>query len=599
MPVLSQILLYLLFALITVPIAKKCKLGSVLGYLIAGILIGPIFGLIGSEVSTVQHFAEFGVVMMMFLIGLELKPKEIWHMKYQLIGLGGCQILLSTFLLSVVLLFLFSFPWNQALTLALIFALSSTAIVLQSTREINQMNTKAGQSILSVLIAQDIAVIPIYAILPLLIYSSGSINSESERSFIGSLPGYIQAIIILLSIMTMILIGRFVLQHVFRYIAKTKLVELFTALVLVLVISVAIIMQSLGLSEALGAFIAGVILSDSAYRHEIESQISPFKGLLMGIFFISIGASINFSIFIQDWLFIVTLTFFLILGKVFVLMLLAKLYRLKKSDFWQFSLSLAQGGEFAFVLIGFSVTLSLISLSIAEISTLAVILSMLITPIFFLVYEKFILPHYQSVKNKDSDKINHDSSVIIAGAGRFGQVIARVLHANDYNPVILDSDINTVDTFLKYGGVAYYGDALNPELLISAGITDTRLFIAALDDRESQTKLIHLLRRHQKDLLIIARAVDRHHVYELEEAGANYIIRETFESASLAAIEALVMLGWTKESAKNKVDIFKIHDQQSLYELKEMWLNNGEDKNYISQAEKNRKILNELMKKDL
>ncbi len=595
---LSQAALFLFFAIITVPIAKKFKLGSVLGYLLAGILIGPLFGLIGSEVSSIQHFAELGVVMMMFLIGLELKPKEIWHMKSQLLGLGGMQIVLTTILLGLSTHFIFRFELYPSIALGLIFSLSSTAIVLQSLQETKQLNTKAGKSILSVLISQDIAVIPIFAILPMLVISSTNASVANRHlGFMASLPGYVQALVILAVIILMIFVGKYILRYVFRYVAKTKLVELFTALVLLLIIAVSLTMESLGLSAALGTFIAGVILSESEYRHEIESQISPFKGLLMGVFFISIGASINFVLFAQNWIYILVAVLLLICIKIIILALLAKVYRLKTTNFWLFSLSLAQGSEFAFVLLGFALTLGLFQSYIVSIAILVIILSMLLTPIIFLIYERVILVKYQNKQNMPNDTIAHQSNIIIAGAGRFGQIIARVLNANQHEPVILDYDIDMVETFRKYGNTAYYGNALLPEVLISAGIMNSTIFVAALDDRDSQTELVAMVRRHEKNIKIIARARDRHHAYELEEAGANYVIRETFESASTTAIEALIMLGDDKDIATQKVNIFKAHDIESMKKLKQEWLENGTNKDYIDHANTNKQMLAALMAK--
>ncbi|WP_150466815.1 monovalent cation:proton antiporter-2 (CPA2) family protein [Francisella sp. SYW-9] len=593
---LTEATLFLFFAIIVVPITKRLKLGSILGYLIAGVLLGPLFGLIHDNVESIQHFAEFGVVMMMFLIGIELKPKKVWELRYSLIGLGGLQVIISTVLLTFICIFIFNISWNQALAISLILSLSSTAIVLQSLQEARQSNTKAGQSILSVLISQDIIVIPIFAILPLLILKHTVVSIDRHHNnFIVSSP-VIHAIIIFITILIMIIVSKLLLRHIFRYIAKTKLPEIFTGLVLLIVISVSIFMNYLGLSPALGAFIAGVILSESEYRHEIESQISPFKGLLMGLFFISIGASISFHILVTNWEYVLLGVFLLMSSKMLVLMFIAKIYKFDKSNFWLFSLSLTQGGEFAFVLLSFTLTIKLIPSNTVDIITLIVILSMLLTPLLFMLYEKIILPICQNQNNRDADNIEHCSKVIIAGAGRFGQIIARVLKANDYNPVILDNDINTIETFRKYGNIAYYGDALNPELLISAGTREAKVFVAAIDDRDGQIDLVSMIRRHQKEIIIIARAKDRHHVYELKNAGANYTIRETFESASSAAVETLVRLGEDKRIAKLKVDKFKAYDNESLEAAEEMWLKNGEDKDYINQATINRNVLSELMK---
>ncbi len=591
---MTQIALYLLFALITVPIAKRLKLGSVLGYLIAGVLLGPLFGLIGSEALTIQHIAEFGVVMMMFLIGLELRPKSIWQMRYQLLGLGTMQVLISALILTVLMVFLLQFTWQSALAVGMVLALSSTAIVLQSLQEIKQMDTKAGQSILSVLIAQDIAVIPIFSILPILVVGDQVMNTQ-HQSWLSHFPAGIQALIIFVIICLMVLIGKYIMRYVFRYIAQTRLAEIFTALVLLLIIGVALMMESIGLSAALGAFIAGVILSGSEYRHEIESQISSFKGLLMGVFFISIGTSIHFSVLQAHWQHIILYVIVLMLIKMVVLMLLARVFRLKGADFWLFSLSLTQGGEFAFVLLSFAVSLSVLTMGVSEIITLVVILSMIITSILFLMYEKVILPHYQGRNNAPEDSIAHQGKVIIAGAGRFGQIVARVLRANKYESVILDYDSNMINTFRRYGNRAYYGNALNPEMLLAAGIESAEVFVAATNDQEAQTALVRLIRRHSSRIQIIARATNRHHVYELEEAGANYVIRETFESAAKAAEEVLIKLGDSKESAFEKVSIFKEYDQKTLEKLKTLWLKSGESKVYINQLTANSDTLSQLM----
>lgn len=515
-------------------------------------------------------------------------------MRYQLLGLGTMQVLISALILTVLMVFLLQFTWQSALAVGMVLALSSTAIVLQSLQEIKQMNTKAGQSILSVLIAQDIAVIPIFSILPILVVGDQVINTQ-HQSWLSHFPAGIQALIIFVIICLMVLIGKYIMRYVFRYIAQTRLAEIFTALVLLLIIGVALMMESIGLSAALGAFIAGVILSGSEYRHEIESQISSFKGLLMGVFFISIGTSIHFSVLQAHWQHIILYVIVLMLIKMVVLMLLAKIFRLKGADFWLFSLSLTQGGEFAFVLLSFAVSLSVLTMGVSEIITLVVILSMIITSILFLMYEKVILPHYQGRNNAPEDSIAHQGKVIIAGAGRFGQIVARVLRANKYESVILDYDSNMINTFRRYGNRAYYGNALNPEMLLAAGIESAEVFVAATNDQEAQTALVHLIRRHSSRIQIIARATNRHHVYELEEAGANYVIRETFESAAKAAEEVLIKLGDSKESAFEKVSIFKEHDQKTLEKLKTLWLKSGESKVYINQLTANSDTLSQLM----
>lgn len=596
MEILSQVFIYLLFAVIVIPISKRLGFGSVLGYLIAGILIGPILHLVGNEVGSVQHFAEFGIVIMMFLIGLELKPSMLWALRGQLIGLGGLQIVLSTIALAAIAISM-GFSWNEAIAIGMILSLSSTAIILQTLRENGYLKTTAGQSIFSVLLSQDIAVIPILAILPLLALQSSI--PETNTSLIEGMPHWLHALLVVACIILIILSGRYLLRPIFRYIAQTKLMEIFTAFALVLVIGIALLMESLGVSPALGAFVAGVVLSDSEYRHEVESQILPFKGLLMGVFFISIGAGINFNLFFENYQEIALWVAFLMISKCVVLMFLAYIFKLKKADFWLFSLSLSQAGEFAFVLFSFVGGLYILTAATISLMTLVVIISMILTPILFVLLEKVIMPLFAQEDQKQADLINHKSHVIVAGVGRFGQVITRILNANKFNPIVLDHDAQTIEAFRKFNNRVYYGNALIPGVLASAGLADARLFVAAIDDREGQITLVQLVKRHLPNLPVIARARDRHHVYELEQAGADFVIRELFESSILAAEKALIFLGESEKKAKRKIRLFKKNDIEMLQSLKQSWLDNGVDAAYVNKATENFATLTTIMQTEL
>lgn len=595
MDFLSQAFVFLTAAVIAVPIANKAGLGSVLGYLIAGVVIGPVLGIVGAEAEDIKHFAEFGVVMMLFIVGLELQPAMLWRMRGQLVGLGGMQVLGTTVLITCVALG-FGLDWRMALAVGMILALSSTAIVLQTLNEKGLMKTPAGQSSFSVLLCQDIAVIPMFALLPLLAVAevtSGG-DDHGHHNILEGLPGYLQAIAIIAVIAGIIAGGHYLLRPAFRFIAKSRLREIFTAMALLLVIGIALLMNLIGLSPALGTFVAGVVLSSSEYRHELESDIDPFKGLLLGLFFISVGASIDFNLLFGDPGTIFGLTLAVMFGKFFVLAALGRAFKLQGGDFWLFALGLAQAGEFGFVLLGFAKTGGVLETDLAAILSLVVALSMLLTPALFILVEKVISPRLMKGDTRQADTIEEKGSVVIAGIGRFGQIVSRVLKTNGYKTVVLDHDSELIETLRKVGHVAYYGDATRPDLLHAAGIHDAKLFVAALDDRDKQNQLVHHV-SHNHHCKIIARAIDRHHVYELEEAGADHVVRELFESSLEAAQEALVALGMHPYLAERKARAFRKHDYAGLDALREAWLAEGIDHNYINTARTHAEALEQVM----
>ncbi|CAG0906966.1 unnamed protein product, partial [Cyprideis torosa] len=389
---LLQLLIFLSASALAVPLAKKFGLGSVLGYLIAGIVIGPYGLSMVGDIESIMHFTEFGVVMMLFLVGLELKPSLLWRMRTPILAMGGTQVM-ATFI-SIALLLSFFYTWREAVATGLIVALSSTAIVLQTLREKGLLNTSSGRSIFSVLLFQDLAVIPILALLPLLATATGSSGDHHGAAFfdITQLPGYLRLIVVLFAISLIYVLGKYLSRPLFRTIAATRVREVFVACALALVIGISLLMIAVGLSPALGTFLAGVVLADSEYRHELESDIEPFKGLLLGIFFISIGASLNFTLIANQISLVVTLVLALILIKTIVLYLTAKLFRMPSGDRYLFSLALAQGGEFAFVLFQFAKTNGVLPPAIVATFISAVAISMFLTPLLFIFYEKIIEP---------------------------------------------------------------------------------------------------------------------------------------------------------------------------------------------------------------
>ncbi|MCR9138302.1 MAG: monovalent cation:proton antiporter-2 (CPA2) family protein [Alphaproteobacteria bacterium] len=576
---LFQAFVYLCAAVIAVPVAKRLGLGSVLGYLIAGIVIGPLLGLVGSETQGIQHIAEFGVVMMLFLVGLELEPRNLWNMRSKLLGLGGLQVGLTILLVMAGAMALGQ-PWTIALAIGLVFSLSSTAIVLQTLNEKGLMKSDGGQSSFSVLLFQDIAVIPMLALIPLLALPElaghgdghgggghGGGDHGAEMSLITGLVGWQVALVNIAAVAAVVGGGHYLSRPLFRFIAKAKLREIFTAAALLLVVAIAFLMTLVGLSPALGTFLAGVVLANSEFRHELESDIEPFKGLLLGLFFITVGAGIDFGLLFDNILAVLGLTIGLMLLKALVLLGLALVFKLRGADQWLFTLALAQAGEFGFVLLSFTVQNSVIPADIAALLLLVVALSMLLTPALFILFDKVVLPRLTRDQEREADEITEKGAAIIAGMGRFGQVINRVLKSNGYDTVVLDVSAEMVEGFRRFGIGAFYGDASRPDLLHSAGLAEASLLVVAIDDVERTTEIVKHARREQPDLHIIARARNRQHVYELYKAGANDIVRETFDSAVRASRYALESFGVHPHEVEKLVTVFVDHDRQAIRRL--------------------------------
>ncbi|NVK54820.1 MAG: cation:proton antiporter, partial [Alteromonadaceae bacterium] len=546
-----QAFVYLLAAVVTVPIAKRLGLGSVLGYLIAGLIIGPLLGLVGEETTAIQHFAEFGVVMMLFLVGMELEPQTLWNMKMRLLGLGGVQLVLTVAAIFGIALAC-GLDWTVALTVGLIFGLSSTAIVLQTFQEKGLQQTEGAKSAFSVLLFQDIAVIPMLALIPLLalpdmtetaLAQTGNAQHGSE-DVISNLPGWLYAMVIMGSIAFVTIGGHYLSRPLFRFVAASGLREIFTATALMLVIGIAALMGMVGLSPALGAFLAGVVLANSEFRHELKANIEPFKGLLLGLFFITVGAGIQFDILLNNASLIIIVTLAVMLLKALVLLAVALLFGLTGSNRWLLTLSLAQAGEFGFVLISFASQNTVLPTDLIAILQLVVALSMFLTPGLFIVFDKVIMPRYMhgSTRRKP-DNVEHKGNVVIAGIGRFGQIVNRLLVANDITTVILDIRAAQVDLMRRIGTKAYFGDASKPAMLDTAGIAEANLMVIAIDDRETAIDMVKFAKHAHPHLKVLVRAFDRGHGYRLRQAGADYIISETYHSALEMGAEALRSLG--------------------------------------------------------
>ena len=583
---LYQASIYLAAAVLAVPIASRLGLGSVLGYLAAGILIGPVLGLVGSETEALQHFAEFGVVMMLFLIGLELEPRALWDMRHKLLGLGGLQIALSTFALMGIAM-AYDQDWGVALPIGLTLSLSSTAIVLQTLSEKGLMQTNGGRNIFSVLLAQDIAVIPILAFLPLLAISfppilaaDGSIQRIADAahgdghhslSLVDGLPGWGVTLVTIAAIGSIILAGVFLTRPLFRFIHASRLREMYTASALLIVVGISFLMTLVGISPALGAFLAGVVLASSEFRHELETDLEPFKGLLLGLFFITVGAGINFVLLFEDATAIISMALLVIIVKGLILFALAKAFRLRGRDQWLFALGLAQAGEFGFVLVSFSVKQSVIPLAIAETLLLVVALTMLIQPLLFVLYDYVSKRDSAAEEQHPDDEIDEQGPVIIAGIGRFGQIVNRLVQASGFKTVVLDNNMETISVMRRFGFKGFLGDPTRPDILRAAGLQKASVLVVALDDQEGALKLVPYPRKERPDLHIISRAYDRTHVYKLYQAGADDIVREVFDSALRAGRYVLENMGLTDYEAAEMERLFYDHDRETVQQLAELW----------------------------
>jgi glutathione-regulated potassium-efflux system ancillary protein KefC len=573
--VLAMVLVYLAAAVVFVPLAKRLGLGAVLGYLVAGVAIGPwVLGLVGDEGHSVAHFAEFGVPVMLFLVGLELRPALLWQMRKPIFGLGGAQVVGTAAVVATAAVLL-GVHWKPAIAIGLTFSASSTAIVLSTLAERNLLKTQGGQASFAVLLLQDIAVVPIFAVFPLLATQVAPVQSVTIASATeaGGRPAWLSALFVLGAVAAVIAIGRVLVRPMFRFLATVRVRETFTAAALLIVVAISYLMYLADLSPALGTFLAGVVLADSEYRHELETDLEPFKGLLLGLFFISIGAQIDFGLIGREPAVIGAIVLATMAGKLGVLYTLGRLFRLDRPARWLLAFSLAQIGEFAFVLLAQGQKDRIFSAELAAPLVAAVALSMAITPLVFVVLERYVLP---AVTDREAarphDEIAHaDTPVVIAGYGRFGQIVGRLLRANRIPMTILDLDPEMVELVRRVGVKVYYGDASRTDLLHAAGCAHAKLFVIAVDDKEEATRIALHVRHEFPHLKILARCRNRQHYWELRKLGCVAVFRETFGSAYETGIEALQQLGFRSYTAHRLARRWRDHEERVLEDLGTHW----------------------------
>jgi monovalent cation:proton antiporter-2 (CPA2) family protein len=574
---LFQAFVYLAAAVVAVPVAQRLGLGSVLGYLLAGVAIGPFgLALLGTGGQDVMHVAEFGVVLMLFVIGLELQPALLWQLRGPIVGLGGLQVSLTSVLVASLAVAA-GLQWREALAVGMTLSLSSTAIVLQTLNEKGLLKTAGGQGSFAILLFQDIAVIPMLALFPLLALPGGPGGTVEHgevahgATLVSALPAWAQTLAVLGAVAAVVVGGRFMVRPLFRALARTRLREIFTAAALLLVVGIALLMTQVGLSPALGTFVAGVVLATSEYRHELESDIEPFKGLLLGLFFIAVGASIDFALIVSRPLLIAGLVAAIIAVKFGVLLALARLFRLGTGQALLLAFALPQVGEFAFVLFSFAGQHGVLGPEVTAPLVAVVALSMALTPLALLINERLVQPRIGTRREagRDADAVHEENPVLIAGFGGFGATVGRLLRANGIATTVLDHDSDRVDLLRRLGLTVYYGDATRHDLLHAAGAARAQLLVIALDTPAKTLTLVHTARRHFPQLKILARAFDWIDAHNLYAAGVEHVYREALDTSLRMGTDALRLLGFRAHHAHRSAQRFLRYDEQSVRELTE------------------------------
>lgn len=583
-------IIYLLAAVIVVPLAKQLKFGSIVGYIFAGILIGPyVLGLIADQ-KEVHFFAEFGIIMMLFLIGLEIRPSELWSMRRKFFRYGVFQIALSAFVLALIVYY-FTNQINLSIIAGLVLALSSTAIVIPTLRDMGQDANNTGRSALSVLLLQDVMVIPIIALIALL---SPSGMEYQNGELIQQFNNVERFIVITATVGLIIFVIRIIGFRFFHYIAKTNQREIFIASILLLVIAVSYIMQIIGLSPALGAFLVGMLLSDNEYRHSIEVDIAPFKDILLGLFFITVGTSLNVTYAIDNYTLALTAFVALLIIKGSILWSIAYQGDIEPQQRLFFAASLCQAGEFAFVLGGFAFQAQLFDYNFYTLINVIATLSMISTPFLMRAF----LQRQGKILN-DADEIDpgeaEESQIIIAGFGRFGQIVGRFLLSQGYKLTILEEDPDQVRLLRDFGYQVYYGRASDERILETIKTKKAKYFIVAVDDHQASLQIIDLLNQKYPRLKVLARAIDRRHVYDLMDRKVHSIQRETFLSSLAIGEDILTHMGVTKNSIKKKIKLFSEHDNSTIKMMKRMFDNN---ENYSLTFKQRQEDLKNLLTKE-
>tara|TARA_R110000796_G_scaffold30896_2_gene82292 strand:- start:9402 stop:11291 length:1890 start_codon:yes stop_codon:yes gene_type:complete len=599
--ILFAAIVFLTGAIICVPIAKKFGLSSVLGYLLAGIIIGPyLLGFVGDEGQDILHFAEFGVVMMLFLIGLEIEPKSFWQMRKTIIGMGGAQVL-GTMIVSFLLFTTIGFDWKVSLIISMAVSLSSTAITLQTIKENGLMNTTYGASSFSILLFQDIIVILMLAVIPLLTDSEKAAVADDHSDHIyllENLPLGFQALAIFLSVVTVVLAGRYFFVPMLRLVAKTRLRELLSASALLIVIALAYLMELVGLSPALGAFLGGVVLATSEFKHELESNLEPFKGLLLGLFFMAVGASINFIVIGDNPLMISGLVVAVIVLKALILFLVAAIFKLKADQRLLLTIGLAQIGEFAFVLLSFAYQLNILDRVELDMMLVVTALTMTLTPILGIINERLILPRVGTKKaeTRQVDHIAKTHKVILVGFGHFGSTVGRFLRSYGIEATILDNDSNRVDLLRKMGFEVYYGDATRMDLLESAGIAEAKILISAIDNSDNVIHLTKMVKEKYPNVKLMLRAKNRYDAYDLLNMGVEDVYRESLETSVKMAGDALNHLGFRKYTIYRQAQKFIQYDEEGLRRMADKTKTKEE---YIFKAKEEIKQQEKQLEEDL
>ena len=560
MSLLLQITIFLGAALILVPLGKRLGIATVLGYLFTGILLGPNVLNIARDTAAISHLADFGVILLMFLIGLELRPQRLWQMRHSIFVVGSTQVIISGVILVATIYLLFQQSLSASFVIGFALALSSTAFVLQLLAEKQQLNTTHGQQSFSILLFQDIAAIPLIAVIPLLA------GAQSSHHGIA----YFAAIIATFS--GLFLISRYVMRPFFRFIVQSGATELITAAGLFIVIGVVILMDVLGISTTLGAFLTGVLLADSEFRHELEASITPFKGLLLGLFFMTVGMTTPLGLIIDAPLLIMGGAVLLMSIKALVMLAVARYYRYDWSQSALIAACLAQGGEFAFVVLAVAKSEKVIGQALMDPVTLIVTVSMALTPIVFWMVNQWLLPLFEKNTDPEYDDIpNQHPPMIIAGFGRVGQIIARLAHMQRIPFTAIDNNLERIDFVRKFGGKLYYGDATQPELLRSAGILNAKVFVLAVDDVEVSMNVARHIRLNYPHLLLLVRARDRHHMHLLKDLGIEHIWRETYLSSLGMAYRALCLLDVPEQEAHDSIELFRDYDEKLIAEQQRIY----------------------------
>jgi len=599
--ILFEAIVFLAAAVICVPIAKRLGLSSVLGYLLAGILIGPyVLGFVGAEGDDILHFAEFGVVMMLFLIGLEIEPRNFWNMRKTILLMGGLQVV-ATMALSQLFFLWIGYEWKVALTISMAVALSSTAITLQTIKEKGLFETTYGASSFSILLFQDIIVIFMLGALPLLSNTANNTKVDDHggtTNLLENLPLGFQTLAIILSVVLIIVAGRYLIVPMLRQVAVTRVRELLTATALLIVTGIAFLMELVGLSPALGAFLGGVVLATSEFKHELESTLEPFKGLLLGLFFMAVGASINFMVIQDNPESIGVLLLSVILLKALVLFAVGALFKLKLDQRLLLTVGLAQIGEFAFVLLSFAFQLKILDKEIMDVMLVITALTMTFTPILSIINERLVLPRFgtKESEKRPIDHIAKSSKVILVGFGHFGSTIGRFLRAHGIEATVLDHDSNRVDFLRQMGFDVYYGDATRIDLLESAGIEQADILISAVDNPETTFKLVELVKKRFPNLLLMVRAKNRYDAYELLNMGVENIYRESLDTSVKLASDVLSHMGFRKYTLHRQAQNFIKLDEEGL---KRLAAQPKRDKEYIFKAREEIAQQEKLLEEDL